>query len=187
MLLPLQLNNLLEPAAGALVGTSSITFSPSATLTGTGDLSGTTSITFSPASTLTDAAGIAVATTTTGRSRRRRRYSVEVDNEFFVFDSISEVESFLYTVREEAKEAADQLVTTPVTPKPPRIKVKTGSGKPTTSKTLQQTVKRTQKAVNRAYIEAAKRRQVDQEISRLMLRKIEREDEEDTLIALLLS
>lgn len=123
-----------------------------------------------------------------GRKRRSsRRYSVEVDGEFFFFDSISEVESFLFTVREEAEEAADQLVTTPVTPKPPRISVKTGAGNPTTSKVIQREVRKTQRVVTRAYTQAAERRAVDMEISRLMHKKLQDEQDEDDLIVLLLS
>lgn len=51
-MLLLQLNNLLEPSAGALVGSSSITFDSTAALTGTGDLSGSSSITFTGSATL---------------------------------------------------------------------------------------------------------------------------------------
>ena len=117
---------------------------------------------------------------------KRRRYSVEIDGEFFVFNSIAEVERFLIQVRETADDQADELVTTPVTPKPPRIRVKTGAGKPTTSVVIQREVKRTQKRVNKAFREAAKRRAVDVEISQLLQQKIEQEDEEDIIISLLL-
>ena len=53
MLLPLQLNNLLEPADGALSGSSSLTFTASGTLTGDGALSGSSSLTFTGSGTLT--------------------------------------------------------------------------------------------------------------------------------------
>ncbi len=124
----------------------------------------------------------------TKKQKRLRRYAVEVDNEFFFFNTISEVESFLATVRETAEESAERDVTEPVTPKPPRVSVKLVSGRPTTSKTIRREVQRTQSVVNKAYIRAAKRiaqiREVDKEISRILQDKLR--DEEDQIIALLL-
>lgn len=127
------------------------------------------------------------STPATGRSRRRRRYSVEVDNQFFLFDSIYEVESFLADVRQTAAEEAERLVTTPVTPKPPRIRVKTGSGKPTTSQVLQQAVRRTQKLINTSFINAAKSRAIEAELSQRIQQRIKEDDDEEAILALLLS
>jgi len=124
--------------------------------------------------------------TTGGRTRRRRRYSVEIDGEFIAVNTIDEAVSLLTQVRELAEESAVRDVTTPVTPKPPRVKIKTGSGNPTTSKVLQREVRKTQKAVNRAYIEAAKRIAQAQEISELMIKKLREEEDEEAIIALLM-
>jgi hypothetical protein len=122
------------------------------------------------------------------RSRRKRQYSVQLDGEYFVFNTIAEVEEFLAMVRKEAEERVDEIVTTVAVPKPPRITVKTRTGKATTSQAIQKAVKRTQKAVIRAYAEAAKRREVDQEISQLLTKKIrEEDDEEEAILAILLS
>lgn len=125
-----------------------------------------------------------------GRSRRRR-YVAEVEGEFFVFDSISAVQAFLMQVREEADNAAERDVTTPVAPKPPRVTVKTGAGKATTSKVLQRDIRRTQQAVIKSYNAVAERirqqRELDAEISRLLQAKLQTEqDEEDAILVLLL-
>ena len=119
---------------------------------------------------------------------RKRYYSVEIDKEIFVFTSVMEVEAFLAQVREEARTAAEQLVTSPEVPSIPRIRVKTGSGQPTKSKTVTEAVRKTRKAVSKAYDAAARRRSIDQEISELMLAKIEAErKEEENIIAILLA
>lgn len=126
---------------------------------------------------------------TGGRSRRKgRRYILEIDGQYFDVNSIAEAEAILSQIRELADESAERDVQTSVTPKPPKVTVKTVQGKPTTSKVLAEAVKRTQRVVNRAYIEAAKRRAVDEEISKLLRGKIEAEeiDEEEALIALLM-
>jgi len=121
-----------------------------------------------------------------GRTKRRRRYIVEVDGKHIPVNSIAEAESVLQQVRAIAEESAERDVTTTVTPKPPRVSVKTAAGNVTTSVVIQREVKRTQKVINRAYIMAAKGRARDMEISQLMTRKLREEDEEDSLILLLL-
>ena len=118
--------------------------------------------------------------------RARKRYVLEVDGQLIVAGSISEVEAILANVRDIAEESAERDVKTEITPKPPRVKLKTGSGKPTTSQVLQKAVKRTQKTVNRAYNRQAKRIAQDAEISRLLIRKFEQEDNEERIIRLLL-
>lgn len=214
MLLPLQLNNLLETPAvdvdvqantaaltlttypatvtvdiDVAVNTAALTLTTNAaTVTTDVDVQANTAnlslATYAATVAATD--GVTPATTTAGRSKRRY-YSVEVEGEIFVFTTVADVEAFLATVRREAEEQADRLVTTPVVPKPPKIRVKTAKGKASTSKTVQEAVKRTQKAVTRAYVRAAKRREVDAEISRLITAKLEREAvDEDNIIALLL-
>jgi hypothetical protein len=126
-----------------------------------------------------------------GRSKkRRRRYVVEVDKQYFEVNSIAEAESVLAQVRELAEESAERDVVTEATPKPPRVTVKTATGKTTTSKVLAREVKRTQKVVNKAYSRAAQlfkqRLDIDKEIGQLLRAKIHREDEDATIIALLM-
>ena len=126
----------------------------------------------------------------TGRGRRRRRYySVEIDEQIFVFASVADVEAFLQQVREEAETAAETLVTSPEVPRLPRIRVKTASGKPTASKSLTKAVRATRKAVSKAYTAQAQRRGIDKEISELLLAKLEaaRREEEDIIALLLVS
>ena len=126
-----------------------------------------------------------MVSTTKGR-RKRKRYVVEVDGQLFQAESISHVESIFQQVRALAEESAERDVTTPVTPKPPRITVKTRAGKASTSQVIQQEVKRTQTVINRAYIRAAKAIAQNREISELLIRKFEQEDEEEALILLLM-
>ena len=123
-----------------------------------------------------------------GRGRKRRRYySVEVDEQIFVFATIADVENFLKQVREEAEQAAEQLVSTPEIPTLPRIRVKTATGKVSKAKSIEKAVKATRKAVSKAYTAEAQRRGIDREISELLLAKIEAErKEEENIIALLL-
>lgn len=130
---------------------------------------------------------VAVPTRKGGRSRKPL-YIVEVDGQKIPVTSIAEAESILLKVRDLAQESAAKDVITPTTPKPPKITVRTGSGKVTTSATLQREVTRTQRVVNQAYIRRAKQIEQDIEISQLMLVKIEQEerDDESAIIALLL-
>jgi len=123
-----------------------------------------------------------------GGRRKKARYIVEVDGQFIEVSNIDEAESILKHVRDIADTSAKQDVTTAVTPKPPKIAVRTISGARTTSKTLQREVKRTQTVVNQAYIRRANGIKQDIEISKLMLVKIEAEekDDESAIIALLL-
>ena len=121
-----------------------------------------------------------------GRVKKKRRYVVEVDGQYFDVNNIAEGEAILAQIRELAEESAERDVVTDVTPKPPKVKIRTAAGRPTTSQVLTRAVTRTQKAINRAYIEAARRRKIDRDISELLQRKIREEDEEEALIALLL-
>lgn len=123
-----------------------------------------------------------------GRIRAPKRYVVEVDKQIFFVNTISEAEALLARVRELADESAERDVTEPVTPKPPRIKVRTGTGKKTTSQALQREVKKTQTVVRQAYNRRAQSIAQDIEISRLLLEKLEKEarDDEQAIISLLL-
>ena len=120
----------------------------------------------------------------TGR-RRKKRYVVEVDGELFDVDNIAQAESILQRVRDLAEESAERDVKTEIAPKPPRIKILTRTGKATTSQVLKREVKRTQTVVRKAYNEAAKRIAVNRELSDLMLKSIEREDEDAAAMLLL--
>ena len=126
-----------------------------------------------------------VSTTATGRSKRKR-YVVEVDGQLIQVASVQEAERVLQQVRSLAQESADRDVTTEIVPKPPRVSVKTIAGNKSTSKTIQTEVKKTQKAINRAYIKAAESIAQNREISELLIKKFKHEDEEDAIIALLL-
>ena len=130
---------------------------------------------------------VPAATPQTGSSKKgkRPRYVVEVDGELIQVASIADAEAVLLQVRELAEQSAQNDVKSPVTPKPPRISVKTVLGKQVTSKALSESVKKTQRVVSSAYIKAAKEFKQNQEISQLLIAKIE-EDEEDSLITLLL-
>ena len=123
---------------------------------------------------------------TKGRRKRVKRYVVEVDGELFDVENIVQAEAILQRVRDLAEESAERDVQTEVAPKPPRIKVLTITGKPTTSKVLQREVKRTQQVVRKAYNEAARRIAATREISQLLLKSIKREQEDDELAAMLL-
>lgn len=118
---------------------------------------------------------------------RRKRYVVEVDGEFFEVANIAAAESFLLSVRESAQEAAERDVKT-VTPKPPKVRIRTIRGAPTTSRTLQREVARTQKAVTQAYARQAEKvrrqRAIDMEIAERMQQKIVQEEEENLIILL---
>ena len=120
-----------------------------------------------------------------GRRKRVKRYVVEIDGKLFDVENISQAQSLLQQVRDLAEESAERDVKTEVSPKPPRIKVVTVTGKAITSKTLQREVTRTQSVVRKAYNEAARRLAVTREISDLMLKSIEREDEEAAIMLLL--
>ena len=120
-----------------------------------------------------------------GRRKRVKRYVVEVDGELFDVENISQAQSILQRVRDLAEESAEQDVHTEIAPKPPRIKVLTVTGKVTTSQVLKREVTRTQQVVRKAYNEAARRFSVNREISKLILKSIEREDEEAAIMLLL--
>lgn len=122
------------------------------------------------------------------RKKGRRRYVVEVDGEYFEVPTIAAAEAVLLKVRESAQEAALRDVQTEIVPKPPRIRIKTLRGAPTTSKALQKAVRQTQQAVTRAYSRQAEKikqaRARDMEIATLLQRKIKQEDEDELLLLL---
>ena len=132
----------------------------------------------------------------------KTRYTVQVDGDYLVkfdvdgdyisstfdidgdevsFDSIEEVEGFLAELLDAAEKVTERLE------QPPRIRVKTATGKPSKSKKIVEAVEKTEQGINKAYEEAQRRREVDQEISRLMIEKIEREEDDEALIALLVA
>lgn len=116
--------------------------------------------------------------------RRRRRYLVEIDNQFFEVNTPQEAEALLQQAAELVEEQPE--ITRPV------IRVKTGSGKPSQSKVVQRAVKRTEsrinRAIERAQLERDKRAAIDREISVLLALKLkEEQDDEEALLAILLS
>ena len=107
--------------------------------------------------------------------------SFEINGDEVQLDSIKEIEEFLselFAVAESVAEVSDA---------PPKITVRVESGKPTKSKKIAKLVKEAESKINQAYIEAEKRLEVDREISTLMQKSIERDDEEQDLIALLVA
>jgi len=126
------------------------------------------------------------------RKSRKRRYLVEIDGEFFDADSVIDVQSLLAQAEETAKESAQRdVINAPdvrkIRIKPPKVRVQTVSGKPTNSVTIQRDVAKTQRRINAIYLKAQKEIEQIREISSLMRVKIAaEEDEEETIIALLL-
>jgi len=129
---------------------------------------------------------VVVATTAKGGGKKRKRYVVEVDGQLIQVASVQEAESVLQQVRDLAEQSALKDVQTEVVPKPPRVSVKTISGKASTSKTIQAEVKKTQRVINTAYIKQADANAQNREISELLIKKIEFEDEEETKLILLM-
>lgn len=122
-----------------------------------------------------------------GLSKRRFRYVVEIDKQFFEVANIAEAQALLVQARALAEQSAqDDVQRTPegTSPKPPKIRVKTRAGKPTTSVVLQREVRQTQDAVNRIYAKAAQEIERIREMARAVERR--RQQEEDDLLALLL-
>lgn len=117
--------------------------------------------------------------------RKRKRYIVEIDNQFIEVASVADAQAVLEQAREVAEDAATQL-TEPVKDIP-RISVKLISGKETRSKVLRRDVKKTQQAVEWIYRKAQQRIDRDREISRLLQARIrDEEEDEEALIALLM-
>ena len=127
-----------------------------------------------------------VSTKGGGGRKKRLRYVVEIDGKLIQVANISEVQSVLLQARELAEQSAQQDVKTAVAPKPPKVKVLTVVGKATTSQTIRRDVVATQKVINREYNRAAKRIAIDNEIAQLFRVKFAEEDEEDSILALLL-
>jgi len=130
-------------------------------------------------------AGVPVVPTKGGR-RKRRRYIVEVDGQFFEVSNIAEAQSVLSQIREIAEVSAEKDVRPGVTVKPPRVSIKTVLGKPVTSKVLKASVQDTQKAIIRIYRKAQESLQRDLEIGRLFKKQLDQEDDDDAIALLLL-
>ena len=117
--------------------------------------------------------------------QKRKRYIVEIDNQFIEVASVADAQAVLEQAREVAEDAATQL-TEPVKDIP-RIGVKLISGKETKSKVLRRDVKKTQQAVEWIYRKAQQRIDRDREISQLLQARIrDEEEDEEALIALLM-
>ena len=111
-----------------------------------------------------------------------------MDGQYFDANSPAAVQSILDQVQNLAEDAAQQGSDS----KAPRIRVLGATGKPTASKALNQAIKKTQTALDRAYVLEAMRirheAQLDREIATLLAAKLAQEDqdEEETILALLL-
>jgi len=132
--------------------------------------------------------GAEVKRQTGGRTRKKgRRYIVEIDGQYFPVANISDAEALLMQARQMAEEAAPRDVgRATVRIKPPRVAIKTASGAETTSVTLKREVKRTQEIINKIYRDAYESIERTREISRLLHKKLEEEDEEEAILALLM-
>lgn len=124
-----------------------------------------------------------------GRSRRGKRfYVVEVDGQDFVVSTISEAQYLLRQAETLARESAERDATKAelnpaIRLKPPRIAVRTSTGKQTSSVALQREVKRTQGRVAEIYREAQARVAT---IRREAEKAKQARDEEESIIALLM-
>ncbi len=117
--------------------------------------------------------------------RRRPRYLVEIDGQFFDADSPVAVRKLLEQAAEIAEAQADSLKSAPV------VRVKTGTGKATTSKPINAAVRQAQRSINRSFDRALAERQrrqtQDREIALLLALKLrDEEDDDEALLALLL-
>ena len=118
--------------------------------------------------------------------RVRRKYYVEIDNQVFVVADAAEARGVLASLRQIAREQAD--TDKPI--KAPTIKVKTGAGKESRASGILSEVRKTKNAVAEA-IKKQKKKQsitpIDSEIAMLMQRQIWDEEDEEAILALLLS
>lgn len=220
MLLPLQLNNLLEPSddVTVLVGVANLSLTTfqatisydvnvsvnTAALTLTTNPAtvtldvnvdvGTAALslqTFPASITATD--GVVASTQKGGltkKQRRRVRYMVEVDGEQIEAVSIQHAQQILEQARELAEESAETDVFKAIEAKRPVkvpvVKIRTAKGNKTASLNLQREVRDTRQAVERIYKRAEQRIRETQEIARLMHAKLQEEDDEEAILALLI-
>lgn len=147
-------------------------------------LTGGAEIVANPAVSVTADADV----TARGGGRKTIRYVVEIDGQHIAVASFAEAEALLMQAREVAKESAPRDVARAKTRiKPPRVAVKTASGRNTTSAVLQRAVKAAQASINTTYRTAFESVSRDREIAELMTRKLrDEQDEEDAILALLL-
>lgn len=122
-----------------------------------------------------------------GRSRKPRRYFVEIDGEFFFAENISGIQAILEQAKELARESApiDVAKAPPnIRIKPPRIRVKTASGARPTSVTVNREVQKTQNIITGIYRQAAQNIENIREEARI-LEQARQKEEEETIISLL--
>ena len=111
-----------------------------------------------------------------------RKYHIEVDGELFEVNNGKEASDLLDSIVELAGEENVEIEII----RPPRITIKTANNKPTKSKVLLNKLDETRAKIAKIYKERQKQRQIDQEISEHMLKKIAKEDEEAVIIQLLM-
>lgn len=122
-----------------------------------------------------------------GRVKRKRRYLIEIDGQWFDADNIPQVRDVLSQAAEIAQESADEDVRRGqnIRIKPPVIRVKTVSGD-ALSDTIQREVKKTQQVIADIYLKAYQEIEQIREISRLMHKRMDEEEEEEAIMLLLL-
>lgn len=168
-----------------LAGSTGFAWSPTGALDQEATLSGSTGFTWTPSGNLVDLNAV-VAKKAGGRSKARRRYIVEVDGNFIPVASIADAETVLQQIRDLAEQSAQQDVKTEKRPAIPKIRVKTATGKATTSAPLQKAIEKTQSVVTKEYTKRARQIAQDNEISVLLLKKIAQEEHDDDETAAML-
>lgn len=116
-----------------------------------------------------------------GRTRRKRRYLIEIDGEFFDAETVAQVRALLSQAKEVAKEAAPRQN---VRIKAPRIKVRLESGAPIKSKAITREVDQANRVIRGIYKRAAD--QVAELREKMERREKRRKKDEEAAILLLL-
>ena len=124
------------------------------------------------------------------RRKRRIRYVVEIDGQLFEAVSPEHAKQLLREAAEAIEEIAEE--TPEALDKKPVIRVRTEGGKLSQSPVLKKEAQQTRTRIARAFRAAQelteRRRQIDREISELLIQKIreQEEDDEEAILALLL-
>lgn len=129
---------------------------------------------------------VAVAGAKKGGTRRKTRYVMEMDGQFFFADTIEELRMLFRETKEVAKDVAPKLASKQnIRISPPKIRVSLESGQPIKSKAIRRETEQTQNVVNSIY------RKANQDIQQLreIAAKVEakrKQDEDDIITSLLM-
>lgn len=129
----------------------------------------------------------AVSASKGGRSRRKRRrtrYLVEIDGQFFDAENIAAIRALLDETKQVARKAAQQDVQQSIRIAPPRIKVSLESGAPLQSKAIQREVQQTNNIIQGIYRKAAN--EISELRKRAERRQQRRKKDDEARILLLL-